>query len=214
MNRTHQETPRANAAIWLTIGVVAIAVAGAPLLTGVEIAWHTFLVPALLTLLLTLGGLYYRTVRGEYRLGAILGSTAQIIGFAAVAAPLSYIAALPGLALQDTTFAAWDHHLHFDWMQMMRFISSHDGLQHVLGFAYSSFELQSVTTIMALGIAGQLDRLTGFVAAFVVTTLITIALSAVYPAAGPWLFLDIQPADANGFLPLSSTSWPVLLGLR
>ena len=99
-------------------------------------------------------------------------------------------------------------------MQMMNFISQHPQLQLVLGFAYSSFTLQSVTTIMALGIAGQLDRLAAFVAAFVATTLVTIAVSAIYPAAGPWLFLDIQPAAANGFLPLSSTSWPIFLGLR
>ncbi len=62
--------------------------------------------------------------------------------------------------------------------------------------------------------AGQLARLSVFIIAFVATTLITIAMSAVYPAAGPWLFLDIQPATANGFLPTSSTSWPVFFGLR
>ena len=71
-----------------------------------------------------------------------------------------------------------------------------------------------MTTVLALGIAGQLTRLSSFIAAFVATTLVIIAISAVCPAAGPWLFLDIQPATANGFLPPSSTSWPVFLGLR
>jgi len=52
---------------------------------------------------------------------------------------------------------------------------------------YASFALQSVMTIMGLGIAGQLDRLAGFVAAFIATTLVTIAASAVYPAVGPWV---------------------------
>ncbi len=84
----------------------------------------------------------------------------------------------------------------------------------MLSFAYSSFALQTVTTVLVLGLAGQLPRLNTFIGAFVATTLITIAVSAVYPAAGPWLFLDIQPASANGFLPVSSTSWPVFLGLR
>jgi membrane-associated phospholipid phosphatase len=96
----------------------------------------------------------------------------------------------------------------------MTFVSLHPGLQLVLSFAYSSFALQTLTTVLALGVAGQLERLSSFVAAFVATTLVIIAISAVCPAAGPWLFLDIQPASANGFLPASATSWPVFLALR
>jgi membrane-associated phospholipid phosphatase len=34
------------------------------------------------------------------------------------------------------------------------------------------------------------------------------------PAAGPWLFHTPDPSIAGGFLPASSTSWPVFLGLR
>ena len=71
-----------------------------------------------------------------------------------------------------------------------------------------------MTTVLVLGVAGQLTRLRTFITAFVATTLVIIAISAVCPAAGPWLFLEIQPASANGFLPPSSSSWPVFLGLR
>jgi membrane-associated phospholipid phosphatase len=214
MKFMHHQLQQTNAAIWMAIGVVAIVVASAAMLGLVEIAWRSFLNPAIVAVLLTAGGWYYHSVRSERRLGAILVSTAQIICFAAVGAPLSYIAAMSGFPLQDAMFDAWDRQLNFDWLQMMQFIAAHPALQLVLHFAYASFALQSVTTIMALGIAGQLDRLAGFVAAFVCTTLVTIAVSAVYPAAGPWLFLDMQPAAANGFLPASSTSWPVFLGLR
>ncbi|MEH2613966.1 phosphatase PAP2 family protein [Bradyrhizobium sp. AZCC 1693] len=214
MRTTHKQLPRAEAAIWMTIGVIAIGIVGFTLWTSFEIGWRSFLAPIITAVLLTLGGWFYRSVRGEPRLGAIFSSTAQIIGFAAVAAPLSYIAAAARFPLQDAMFDAWDRHLHFDWVQMMTFIALRPELQHFLQFAYFSFALQTVTTILALGIAGQLDRLGTFVAALVGTTLVTIAISAVYPAAGPWLFLDIQPAAANGFLPVSSTSWPVFLGLR
>lgn len=214
MNSAHHLTRRTNAAIWATIGVIAIAVAGAALAGLVEIAWRSFLAPATVAALLTAGGHYYHTARSEQRLGAILIATAQIICFAAVGAPLSYLAAMSGFPLQDAMFDAWDRALHFDWVPMMQFVAAHPMLQLVLHFAYASFALQSVTTIMALGIAGQLDRLAGFVAAFIATTLVTIAVSAVYPSVGPWVFLDVQPAAASGFLPTSSTSWPVFLGLR
>ena len=205
---------RADIAVWTVIGLSAAVIAGFALWTSFAIAWRSFAAPASVAALLAIGAWFYRSVRGEQRLGAILASTAQIISFAAVAAPLSYIAAAAGFPLQDATFDAWDRYLHFDWMQMMTLISLHPGVQWILLLAYSSFALQIMTTVLALGVAGQLDRLGTFVVAFVCTTLITIAVSAVYPAAGPWLFLDIQPAMANGFLPVSSTSWPVFLGLR
>jgi len=205
---------RADVAVWTVIGLSAAVIAGFALWTSFEIAWRSFVAPASVTTMLTIGSWFYRSARSEQRLGAILASTAQIIGFAAVAAPLSYIAAAAGFPLQDATFDAWDRYLHFDWMQMMTMISLHPGVQWILLLAYFSFAVQTVTTVLALGITGQLDRLSTFIVAFVCTTLITIAASAVYPAAGPWLFLDVQPEMANGFLPVSSTSWPVFLGLR
>ena len=205
---------RAEIAVWIVIGLSAAVIAGFALWTSVEIAWRSFVAPASVAAMLAGGAWFYRSVRGEQRLGAILAGTAQIIGFAAVAAPLSYIAAAAGFPLQDATFDAWDRYLHFDWVQMMTLISLHPGVQWILQLAYFSFALQTITTVLALGIAGQLNRLATFVVTLVGTTLITIAVSAIYPAAGPWLFLDLQPSMANGFLPVSSTSWPVFLGLR
>jgi len=210
----HDYPQRADAAIWITIGVIAMAVMGFVALGPFELDWRSFLIPGVVTALLAAGGWFYRSIRRDKRLGAILSSTAHIIGFAAVGAPLSYIAAAAGFPLQDAALEAIDRHMGVDWAKLMTFVSLHPGLQLVLSFAYSSFALQTLTTVLALGMAGQLTRLSSFIAAFIATTLVIIAISAVCPAAGPWLFLEIQPASANGFLPLSSTSWPVFLGLR
>jgi hypothetical protein len=210
----HDRLQRADAAVWITIGAVAMAVAGFSLLGPFELDVGSFLIPGGVTALLAAGGWFYRSVRRDPRLGAILTSTAHIIGFAAVGAPLSYIAATAGFPLQDAALETIDRTIGVDWAQLMTFVSRHPGLQLVLSFAYASFALQTLTTVLALGIAGQLTRLSSFIAAFVTTTLITIAISAICPAAGPWLFLDIQPASANGFLPASATSWPVFLALR
>ncbi len=214
MKSGHDYLQRADAAVWITIGVIAMAITGFALLGPFELDLRSFLVPGAVTALLAAGGWFYRSVRREKRLGAILSSTAHIIGFAAVGAPLSYVAATTGFPLQDAALDAIDRQLGVDWTQLMTFVSLHPGLQLVLSLAYSSFALQTLTTVLVLGIAGQLTRLSSFIAAFVATTLIIIAISAVYPAAGPWLFLEIQPASANGFLPLSSSSWPAFLALR
>ncbi len=146
---------------------------------------------------------------------AILSSTAHITGFAAVGAPLSYIAATSGFPLQDAALEAWDRHLGIDWTELLAFVSSAFRTADVLAVGY--LQLRGANgdhRCSSLGIAGQLARLSTFIGAFIATTLIIIALSAIYPAAGPWLFLAIQPESANGFLPASSNSWPVFLGLR
>jgi hypothetical protein len=204
----------ADVAVWMTIGGIAMAVVGFTALGSFELNLRSFVIPAISTALLAAAGWFYRSVRNEPRLGATLSSTAHIIAFAAVAAPLSYIAAAAGFPLQDATLEGWDRHLGIDWTQMLDFVAARPGLQHVLLFAYSSFALQTVTTVLVLGLAGQLTRLRTFINAFVATTLITIAVSAIAPAVGPWLFLDMQPATAHGFLPASATSWPVFIGLR
>jgi PAP2 superfamily len=205
---------RLEAAVWVTIGLIAAVLVGCALAGRFELDWRSFLVPLAVTAALAAGGFAYRSLRKEARLGAILVNTALITGFSAVAAPLSYVAAAAALPLQDALLNDWDCALGFDWAHMMRFVSRHGVLAKILFCAYSSFAPQTVTTVIALAATGQLRRLNNFIVAFVATTLVTIAISAVVPAAGPWLFLDIQPTEAGGFLPVSATSWPDFFGLR
>jgi hypothetical protein len=101
MKSGHDHHQRADAAVWITIGVIAMADMGFALLGPFELDWRSFWVPGVVTALLAAGGWFYRSVRRDQRLGAILSSTAHIIGFAAVGAPLSYIAATAGFPLQD-----------------------------------------------------------------------------------------------------------------
>jgi hypothetical protein len=206
---------RADLAIWATIGLIGLTMIVATFATALQIEWPSFLAPVSCGVLIAAAGWFYRSVRREPRLAAVLTATSQIIAFAAVGAPLSYLAATAGFPLQDALFDTWDRTwLHLDWGSMMQFVASRPNLRLVLLLAYSSFALQTVTTVFALGVAGQFARLRTFIVAFIATTLITIAISAVLPAVGPWVFLDLRPEMANGFLPTSSTSWPVFLGLR
>ena len=144
MKSGHDYLQRADAAVWITIGVIAMAITGFALLGPFELDLRSFLVPGAVTALLAAGGWFYRSVRREKRLGAILSSTAHIIGFAAVGAPLSYVAATTGFPLQDAALDAIDRQLGIDWTQLMTFVSLHPGLQLVLSLAYSSFALADI----------------------------------------------------------------------
>ena len=206
---------RADLAIWGTIGLIGLTVIAATFCTPFRIEWHSFLAPVSCGVLIAAAGWFYRSVRNEPRLAAVLIATSQIIAFAAVGAPLSYLAARSRFPLQDALFDSWDRTwLRLDWSSLMQVVAERPNLRLVLLLAYSSFAVQTVTTVFSLGVAGRFARLTTFIVAFIATTLITIAVSAFLPAVGPWVFLDLHPAMANGFLPTSSTSWPVFLGLR
>ena len=205
----------ADFAIWGTIGLIGLSTIAATYIGPLRIEWRSFLVPVSCGVVIAVAGWFYRSVRNEPRLAAILTSTSQIIAFAAVGAPLSYLAARSGFPLQDALFDSWDRELlHLDWTPLMQTIAERPALRLVLLLAYSSFAVQTVTTVFALGVAGRIASLKTFIVAFIATTLITIAVSAILPSVGPWVFLDLHSEMAHGFLPASSTSWPVFLGLR
>ena len=214
MTASQDPLPSAISAAWITIGIVALVVLALALFGRFELAWRTFIVPASATALLAGGGWYYRAIRHEQRLGTILTATGQIISFAMVAAPLSYLAAATAFPLQDAMLDALDRRLGIDFVSMISFISRYNALQYILLVAYGSFSVQTITTVLILGITGRLVRLNAFVHAFMAMTLIAILVSIPCPATGPWLFLDLHPATENGFLPTSATSWPAFLGLR
>ena len=83
------------------VAAVAAIVLSAPFVSRFYIDWAS-LGPAVgASLTLCLGAWFYRRWRADPRLASALLSTAQVIAFAAVGAPLSYIAASANLPLHD-----------------------------------------------------------------------------------------------------------------
>jgi hypothetical protein len=198
--------------IWGPIAAVAAIVALAPL-AGLAVAWPTFALPGGAAAALLAGALFYRRVRPDERIAAALEGTAQLAMFAAVGAPLSYMAARAGLPLRDAWFDAADRALGFDWGALFGVMSAHPALHAVLNLAYLSFQPQATLAVLALAFTGRLSHLRIFVLAFVLTALITIAVSAVLPAEGAFSHYGLHPGEGT-IMPVSHTSWPVFHGLR
>jgi uncharacterized membrane protein len=100
--------------IWAVIVLVAAFVVTALLLSNFHLAWQTFAAPALACSTLLAGGWFYSRWRADARLASGLFSTAQLIAFAAVAAPFSYIAASVNLPLCDAALDTMDRALGFE----------------------------------------------------------------------------------------------------
>jgi membrane-associated phospholipid phosphatase len=199
--------------IWAIIAAVAAAVLASLLLSDFRLAWASFLAPAITAAACAGGQWFYRTRRPDPRLAAALGSTAQIVAFAAVGAPLSYLAASLNFPLTDRWFEAADQALGFDWFGLFDWLKGHTTASLLLQLVYISLMPQTLVVILALSLAGHFATLRIFVLAFVLTALVTIALSAFWPAQGVWLQHGMTAADSLR-LPVSATSWPVFLGLR
>jgi membrane-associated phospholipid phosphatase len=199
--------------IWMIVAAVGAAVLVAPAISNFRIGWPSFAMPVATCAALLAGNWFYRVRRVDPRLASALGCTAQIIAFGAVGAPLSYLAASFNLPLQDGLFDALDRALGFDWSTLFGFITARPVLATVLRAAYVSFTVQASLVVLALALFGQLLWLRVFVLSFILTALVTIAVSAMLPGVGAWE-LHGMPSSPDSVIPIAQSSLPVFHALR
>ena len=201
--------------IWIAIATVAGVVWISSALGPFEIEWASFQKAALFITLLISTSWFYSTMRRDRALAEALMSAAQIITFASVAAPLSYVAASAAFPLWDANLAAFDHHLGFDWMAWLAVMNATPLLHTILAAAYGSFAVQTTAIVVTLAIAGHALRLRIFILSFMLTTLLTLAISTVMPAQGVWGYLHLSELDSPVIVPITrDLPLPVFFGLR
>ncbi|MEO7053363.1 MAG: hypothetical protein ABI191_00155 [Rhizomicrobium sp.] len=86
-----------------------------------------FALPAIFSLLLLAGGLFYRSERPDRGLAAMLFGTSFLCAFSAAASVLNYILLTVAGPRIDFFLAAIDRGLGFDWVQVMTAMSHHPG---------------------------------------------------------------------------------------
>lgn len=204
---------RLDGIIWTLVGGVAAIVLLAAAFDGFTLVLTSFIAPGVISLLLLAAARYYAGRRNEPHLASALQSTAQLIAFAAVAAPLSYVAAAAALPLRDAAFDSMDQALGFNWRGLLGVMERWPELHSAMRAIYLSLTVQMAAVALLLGFTGRLAWLRVYMLAFIFAALITIAVSVWAPAEGVWLHDGIKIADP-ALLPASHTSWPVFLGLR
>ena len=213
-SRTDLTLRRLDRLIWAAIAVIAAIVLAAPFLSSFFIKWSTFVAPLGAAAALMAAAWFYRRWRPDERLASGAENTAQLITFAAVAAPLSYLAASANLPLQDQMIDTLDRALHLDWRGLLNWMNNAPTTYAVLHLLYMSLTLQMTTAALGLAFTGRLLRLRIYLLAFILAALIAIAISALLPAAGAWPYYGLTAADSPHITPAVSTSWPVFYGLR
>jgi len=205
---------RLDRVIWAMVAVIAIIILAAPAMSDFRFAWRTFAPTALVCAGLVLVGWFYRRWRPDPRLASGLNSTAQLIAFAAVGGPLSYVAASANLPLQDHAFDAIDHALGLDWRGLLAWMNAHPAMHSVFALFYLSFPVQASVTVLALALSDRLVQLRTFLLAFMMSALVCIAISSVLPAEGTWGFYKLTTTDYPAIFSATREDLPIFRGLR
>jgi hypothetical protein len=130
--------------------------------------------------------LWLRRFREEPRVARTVLAMALLLLFSNVAAVFSYLVVSTNARLVDDTLSAWDHALGFDWWSLYVRSRADPHAMLILQCAYFSLLPQVVILVLFLGFSGRLERLATFIELFVISTLCTILISGIVPAAGPW----------------------------
>jgi hypothetical protein len=178
----------------LLLAALVFAVMGADAvllsLGGPRIDWPGYLTLALLCVALTAGGMFYRRVRPDARLAAMLFCAAFLTGFSAACAMLNYLL-LPHAGAQiDLLLAGWDRGLGFHWPDMMAAMAVSPLISKLLLVAYSATLPQ--VAVLAILLSSQPARAYQFCLAIATGALICVGVWTFFPAFGA---MAVYPLD-------------------
>lgn len=146
---------------------------------------HLLIIACLLSLLLI------RRFRQEPRVSHTIRLMTLLLLFSNASAVLSYLIVSTNAPLIDSTLSYWDKTIGVDWRSLFLWMQNHLLLRRFLQYAYGSLLPQLIFMVLFLGFTARFAKLITFIESFVVSSLATIFLSGLFPAAGPWSFYAI-----------------------
>lgn len=200
---------------WIVIATLGAATSFGLWSTGFIVMWPSLLHPVCGALALYGATCFYRSVRREERLASSCEALAQLVLFTMIAGPLSYLAAGLDRPLQDARLVHADRLMGFDWRAYLAWINAHPALHGPLRLAYDTLLPQLAAAILLLGLTGRRHQLRILVWSVIASAVVSIAVSAIWPAVGGYAHFNLHAAVYSGIQP--SDAWthvPDFLGVR
>jgi hypothetical protein len=183
---------------WTKAAIVAAVVALDAIgitLGGGRFEWPSLVRVAGVVLLLLVVAELYRRWRPFPKFVVMTRETAWLLAFSAAGSILSYLAATADLPLVDVHLAAADRALGFDWLGYYAFVTGHPFVGMVAAFLYFLALPLIAFAVIALAAMDRVDRARELVLVVMISALIAIAISALWPASGALAYY--RPGDAG-----------------
>ena len=194
------------AGYWALVGALVGLDALWLALAGIDVAWTGLLaVSGAVAVLLGLA-LLFSAVKPEPKLRAMALSSAYLTAFTTAAALLHYLSATLAPPLADPVLARFEAALGFDWRGWVGFLAGHPDLSWWLALAYHSSGPQVGLVVIALSAVSRVARLWAYARLFSLALLASIAVSALFPAVGPYAHYAPQ-AYPQGHLETVGALW-------
>jgi membrane-associated phospholipid phosphatase len=94
------------------------------------------------------------------------------------------------LPLQDQFFERTDLALGVNWFDVVHWIDDRPVIHEILKLAYGTMSAQIALPVVVLAFLGNTDEVRKYLLSFVIALTVTIAISALLPAAGPIALVD------------------------
>ena len=117
---------------------------------------------------------------------------AVILAFTASGSVCSYLVAALPRPLVDSYLAASDHALGLDWLATYKWVMAHQMIYKMLYVVYSSLVPQLLLLIFILNYRGRSARAWEMMWLFMVSCLICVVLSGIWPAVGAFGYYHVE----------------------
>lgn len=163
--------------------LAALICLAAPLYSHVTIDYSGTEVPILAFVAMVTISVVYSRWRDAPRLAAAAAMTADLIGFALVLGPLSYVAAAMNRPSAAPSIAAMDHFIGFDWLNYAPVLTNYfpEG-ERILWVAYSSMVPQLGALVLLFAVLNRHGWMRILVNGFCLMALLAISISWLLPA--------------------------------
>jgi membrane-associated phospholipid phosphatase len=131
---------------------------------------------------------------GFKTLACFLEFSAQFFVFIGSFVILSYIAASSSRPIYDSELFAIDKFLGFDWLAYILWVNKYPEVNDIMKTAYhSAFQVAFIFVILSF--TQRYARLYSFMLCLILSVIIVIGISAIFPATGYYNFLHINMGD-------------------
>ncbi|MBB3947772.1 hypothetical protein GGQ73_003743 [Rhizobium skierniewicense] len=177
----------------LLVAVVAFADLILIMAKGISIDWMGYAFPGFGALALMIGGLYYRTHRGEERLAVVLIASGLFIVFTLVASVFNYLLLPIRMTPFDGLLVQVDAIFGYSWPRAVAVAAEWPIISRILFYVYFSSLPQLAFVIVLLGFSGKTNALWHFLLTGFIGVIGSIAIWLVFPTFGPSTLYVLSP---------------------